>query len=147
MSKKKEQITTAFQLASIEVVGTGLNIPEGFKPMPDYQFNVFLESRINKEKQLVMVTNRVDIHTGEEQYILGYIKANYWFSLTDFDEVIKKDKKGVYKIPESLQLSFNAIAISTTRGLLFAMFKGTTLHNAILPVIDPVKFEINEVNI
>jgi len=40
----------------------------------------------------------------------------------------------------------NSIALSTTRGLLFAQFRGTPLHNTILPLIDPADFSVNEVD-
>ena len=33
--------------------------------------------------------------------------------------------------------TLNSISISTTRGMMFSAFRGTFLHNAILPLIDP----------
>jgi hypothetical protein len=37
----------------------------------------------------------------------------------------------------------NRISISTTRGAMFSTFKGTFLHAAILPIVDPKNFKAN----
>lgn len=46
--------------------------------------------------------------------------------------------------PDNILVTFNSISISTMRGLMFAQFKGTFLHNAILPIIDPGSFITND---
>jgi uncharacterized protein YbbC (DUF1343 family) len=35
----------------------------------------------------------------------------------------------------------NSISLSTTRGAMFSTFKGTFLHGAVLPIIDPKQFQ------
>ncbi|RYX87151.1 hypothetical protein EON73_01960 [bacterium] len=139
MSTKKTS-TSAFHLANIELVNITLNISETFKPTNDYQFQVQLESRLNEDSQMVIVTNQVSVFNEENQPAVGELIAKYWFDISQDTSWFLKDKKTLSIIPEQLQLSFNAIALSTTRGLLFSSFRGTLLHNAILPVIDPVQF-------
>ena len=44
-------------------------------------------------------------------------------------------------LPQEFITLLNSIALSTTRGVMFSQFRGTVLHNAILPIIAPAKFE------
>ncbi|MBK0379296.1 hypothetical protein [Mucilaginibacter segetis] len=143
MSKTKKNSEIDFQLVQIEQTGFSLNIPEGFKTVQGFQFRVSLESFINAEKKRLVVTNRIDVRDGSDTPILGHLIAKYHFDLIGIEH-IKQNKKGKHLIPDELQLSVNTIALSTTRGLMFAQFKGTILQGAVLPVIDPANFSVNE---
>jgi len=44
---------------------------------------------------------------------------------------------GEFVLPESLITMFNSISISTGRGVLFTLFRGTFLHSVILPIVNP----------
>jgi len=145
MSKEKEQNAVDFQLILMEEVSFGMDIPEGYKSVRDYQFRISLESVVNEIKRIIIVTNRIDIRENTDQPILGHLIVKYGFEILDFPEHIKKNKKNTCIVPDSLQLSLNTIALSTTRGLLYAAFRGTPLHNALLPVIDAASFSKNEV--
>ena len=48
------------------------------------------------------------------------------------------------KLPSDIIIAINSISISTIRGIMFSTFKGTYLHNAFLPVIDPKAFNIEK---
>jgi hypothetical protein len=143
MSKNKENSDIDFQLVQIEQTGVSLSIPESIKLTQEFQFRVSLESFINSEKKKLVVTNRIDIRDGSDTPILGSLTAEYHFDIIGVEH-IKQNKKGKHLIPNYLQLSVNTIALSTTRGLLFAQFRGTVLHSAILPVIDAANFSTNE---
>ena len=58
------------------------------------------------------------------------------FEVENFADFINEEN-GDVNLPEILSNSLNSITLSTVRGLMFSGFKGTFLHNAILPVIDP----------
>lgn len=143
MSKIKKNPEVDFRLIQIEQHGFGLSIPEGFKVAQEFQFGITLESFINSEKKRLVVTNRVDVRDSGGAYLLGYLIAKYHFELIGI-EYIKQNKKGKHLIPDELQLAVNTVALSTTRGLMFGQFNGTVLQGAILPLIDPANFSINE---
>ena len=44
------------------------------------------------------------------------------------------------ELPTDIIVTINSISISTIRGIMFSTFKGTYLHNAFLPIIDPKSF-------
>jgi hypothetical protein len=144
MSKTKENPNIDFHLAQIEEVGFSMNLPEASKASAGFQFNIFLEAGVNPDKRRFVVDNRVEIRTEVNEPLLAHLIVRYIFDLVGFEN-LKKNKKGVHIIPPSIQLALNTIALSTTRGLLFARFKGTPLHNAILPLIDASNFSVNEV--
>jgi hypothetical protein len=48
------------------------------------------------------------------------------------------------KLPSDIIIAMNSISISTIRGIMFSTFKGTYLHNAFLPVIDPKSFNVDK---
>lgn len=73
---------------------------------------------------------------------LGSIKVGVIFEIANFDDYIDEMNKKL-TLPDVIFLTFNSIGISTTRGVMFSQFKGTFLHNAFLPVIDPKQLSDN----
>lgn len=140
MSKKNEQIL--FQLENIELVGTELSLPEKFKPLENYNYEISLESRLDSERKGILIKLLIQIASEDIKY--ASLKSSYWFTVENFEQAIGKDKAGKYTVPADLQTSLSSICISTARGLLFSAFRGTALHNAILPVIDPSQFEAGQ---
>jgi hypothetical protein len=45
-------------------------------------------------------------------------------------------------LPSGIIDLLNSVSVSTVRGMMFSAFKGTFLHNAVLPVIDPKTFKV-----
>lgn len=84
-----------------------------------------------------MIRIRLVININSKDVKCGSLTSLFWYSIEDFDAVIKKNKSGKSDIPEGLKVTLNSISISTARGMLFSAFRGTALHDAILPVIDP----------
>ncbi len=130
----------SFQLKNLEIVESALNPPNpnlsNNKPEA-IQFSVYIEHRFNIEKKLVIVV--IFIKLLEDQYELGSIKTSSIFEIQDFDKFITE--KNVPELPTQAIINLNNIAISTTRGILFAYFRGTRLQNAILPIINPTDFK------
>ncbi len=133
-AKSKTQSIT-FQIKNIEIAESELNLPNINKPKPvSFQFNINIEHRFIIEKQLVIVY--VDIQISDDEYKLGSIKTACVFEIQDFEEYLNADKTAA-KLPEDNIVLLNSIAISTSRGVMYAHFRGTHLHNAILPIINP----------
>lgn len=128
-------------LTGMNLIGSGMELPENFAPAPKYQFNLETSSRVMPAQRTIIVNSRIAVQDEKNHKQLAWLSADYWFELPAFASVITKDKSGAYVIPADLQLSLNGISISTSRGLLFSAFRGTLLHNAILPLVDPQQFE------
>lgn len=130
----------AFQVKGIELLDLKLNMPE--QPLPvqnTFHFNINLEQRINTELKLIIVMVAVDVLNEDKKTLLASMKASCIFEVANIDEFLTENAQQV-ALPDNILVMLNSVSISTIRGLMFAQFKGTFLHNAILPIIDPNSF-------
>lgn len=140
---KQEHID--YQLKSIGILEINLNLPKQIpRENKTYHYNINIQHRINPEQQLVIVDTFVEILYQDKKTQLGHLKvACVYFveSLLDY----KSDRDGkLINLPKSFIETLNSISVSTTRGIMFSQFKGTFLHNAVLPVIDSMSFVKNK---
>lgn len=144
--KNKVEKKISFQIKGIELVDFKLN--QLSKPLPEqtmFHFNINLEQRINNENKLVIVVATVEILNEDKTVQLASIKGSCIFEVINLDELMVEGTNQV-SFPDSAVITLNSITLSTVRGLMFGQFKGTHLHNAILPIIDPTAFTKTKVN-
>ena len=142
MSKiENKDFTFDLQLKSIELLKASISLPS----VPDvslnnFNFNISLESKADATNKFVFVIVSVEIRSEDQNHILGSLAVSCIYSLVNFDEVVKIEADGKLDIPQPLVEILNSISISTARGVMFSTFKGTFLHNAFLPIVDPRSF-------
>lgn len=103
-------------------------------------FNVNLENAVHEESGSVLCIVTVLIQTQKSAVAVGKLSALVSFSIEDYNTLIQKNDQGLAVIPPELLATLNGIAISTTRGIMFGVFKGTPLHGAVLPLLDVKAF-------
>ena len=133
--KENKEIT--FQLKGIELLDVQQKHPE--KPLPEqttFHFDINLEHRINADNKLVIVICTISIVNEDKSIQLGLLKASCVFEVANMTDFIDNNKKQI-NFPEGILTTLNSITISTVRGIMFSQFKGTFLHSAQLPVINP----------
>lgn len=106
----------------------------------NFNFNINIETKADASNKLLFIIIHIEILTEDHSTILGGISVSCIFELKNFEELIKIESGGKLTIPQPLVDVINSISLSTTRGVMFATFKGTPLHNAFLPIIDPKQF-------
>jgi len=137
MSKSAQPETFSFSIKGIEILGINLIFPSpDIKDIKTFNFNINAEQKISTENNILLNFITVDILKEDNESKLGSINVNIIFEIVNFEEFIDKKTKNVI-LPAEVLMVMNSISISTTRGVMFSQFKGTHLHNAILPVIDP----------
>lgn len=145
MSNQEQKNTISFLIKGIEVLDFSLCLPA--EPLQEeikiFNFNINAEQKINIEQKFIFNIISVDIFTDNYQLKLGSFKSGIIFEIANFDEFLDK-KKQIFILPDEMSTILNSISISTTRGLMFSHFKGTLLHNAFLPVIDPMQLKKQE---
>jgi len=147
MSDMKNEIkkqTIKFQIKGIELLDIKLNYPK--QPLPvqtTFHITIGLEQKFNPENKLVIVITTVDVLHEDKETRLASLQASCIFEIENFEDFLIEGTQQVI-FPETMLVTFNSISISTVRGIMFSQFKGTFLHNAILPVVDPSKFIKNE---
>jgi hypothetical protein len=139
--KSKENKSIGFQIKAIELLDYALNAPnQPLQNNPVFQYDIQLQQRISNEKNLVIVVCEVSIFNESKNYNYGKIKASCVYEVPELNSFVDNVTKHV-SFPEEFITTLNSVSISTTRGIAFSMFRGTFLHNAVLPIIDPSAFK------
>ncbi len=133
-----------FKIVTIEIMESILNQP--LAPILEgniFQFDISLEQRINSSEGFVIVLCTINILNNSRDQQLSRIKSSCIFAVNDLDSYTDK-KTGIVNLPEDFRVNLNSIAISTSRGIMFSFLRGTYLHNAILPIVNPTAFILNK---
>ena len=136
--KDKKDFT--FKLVGMEVLQSSITeivVPNSEKI--NFNFDLNIEIKFNTEKEVVFVAPSVSVRINNEPKQIGFLKIALMFEINSFNDYYNKETNE-FILPKNIQDVFNSVSISTLRGVMFNCFKGTILHNAILPVIDPTKF-------
>ena len=143
MAKKTSTGNTfGIKLRGIELLNVSLIRPEHTsKNLSTFLYNVRIVQDIDKNKKLVFIIVHVDIHSTEEKKDVGSLSVSHIYELANFEEVVTILDEHNFKMSESLNDILNSISISTTRGVMFSTYKGTFLHNALLPIVNPKHLE------
>ncbi len=130
------------KLRGIELIDASLKRADHkAKELTTFQYNIRIVQDIDKLNKLVFVIVHVDIHSVQEKRDVGAIAVSHIYELAQFDEVVNILDEHNFRLPEELTDILNSISISTTRGVMFSTFKGTILHNAMLPIVNPKQLE------
>lgn len=147
MSKSdNKDFNVGLQLKSIEILKSNLSLPPTKEVVLNkFNFNINLESKADPKSKMLFVIVSVEISSEDRSHILGSLTASCIYEIINFKENIKIEVGGEIIMPQQLTDMLNSISISTIRGVMFSTFKGTFLHNAILPIIDPRQFISSEI--
>jgi hypothetical protein len=139
MSKiESKDFTVDLQLKSIELLKGSISLPSVPEvSLNNFNFNISLDSKADSNNKLLFVIVSVEIRSEDQNHVLGSLAVSCIYSIVNFDEVVKIEADGKIDIAQPLVEILNSISISTTRGVMFSTFKGTFLHNAFLPIVDP----------
>jgi transcriptional regulator with XRE-family HTH domain len=141
---RKEKTNKGYpvKLKALEVIDFSIACPQKHKSeTKEFNFNINIEHRINKERKFVFVIVSVDIIHEDKETNLGNLKVSCNFEIPDLDKFIESGKPDRSRLPQEIIENLNSASLSTTRGIMFSQFKGTFLHNAVLPLIDTKAFK------
>jgi|ERR1035437_5928011 preprotein translocase subunit SecB len=136
----------SFQIKGIELLDVKLNYPK--QPLSDqitFHFKIGLEQKISLENRLIIVITTIDVVHEDTETRLASLQVSCIYEIANFEDFIIEGTQQV-TIPDAILVTLNSVSISTVRGIMFSQFKGTFLHNAILPVVDPKAFVKNNAN-
>lgn len=140
MATVKKENSIDFSLKGVELLSFNLTQPvENSHNNITFNFDIRSEIKLNNEQKLVLVIISIDLFDQEKTIKLGNISTSCIFEVPNYDLYVDLKNNGV-NFPEDFIITINSISLSTTRGIMFSQFRGTYLHNAILPVIDPKSF-------
>ena len=138
---KHKEFTVDLQMKSIELLKSSIAMPSTPEvSLTNFNFNINLESKADATNKILFVIVSVEIRSADQNHVLGSLAVSCIYGIPNFDDVIKIEEGGKLNIPKGLSEILNSISISTVRGIMFSSFRGTFLHNAFLPIIDPQSF-------
>jgi len=128
----------SFKLKNIEIGESSLKHLNYVLPADViYKFTINIDHLLNVEENLIVIKPIVDIFIDESEETLANLSASLIFEIENLSHYVFEKE---LKLPSDVIIALNSISISTVRGIMFSAFKGTYLHNAILPVVDPKSF-------
>ena len=142
MSAKKKakpiELKVSFKMVDIQIIKFSINQPlEIETSLTNFNFKITPDVRIADQLHHIAAIMNIEVETMDMLHQFANMSIGYVFEIENFDEVIPLDANGLYNVPDPLVVTLLSVATSTTRGILFTYLKGTFLHNAILPIIDP----------
>lgn len=129
-----------YSLDGIELIESHVKAPATAEEAASgVNFNVNLENSVHEEHGWILCKVTVLVATQRSMLQVGKLVVMVAFKLADYATFIKTEG-GQAIIPEDLLATLNGISISTTRGVMFGVFKGSPLHSALLPLMDVKAF-------
>lgn len=139
---QNKDLNVQLQIKAIELLNSSLNVPTQLRhPIVNFNFNINIECNVEPTNKLIFTIVHIEIKNDDHSQVLGNMSVSCIYEIANFDEIIKVASNGKVDIPDRLIETLNIISLSTTRGVMFSTFKGTLLHGAVLPLIDPKQFQ------
>jgi len=130
----------SFSLKRIQLLEKSLGIVAKRENDDSYDFDISMKINIDQVKQLSIHMFAVKIKLKADSRQLASLAIVCVFEIYKFDQVFKTTHTDT-GLPQGLLNLLNTVVIGTMRGVMFSEFRGTALDNAILPVLDPSRFE------
>ncbi len=126
----------SFSIKGIEIVNSAIMAPAGVGAVYNFNFELKFRTIINQKEGVLSVFSDAVIKDLSINTQVGQYSALFHYAVSDLENVLIKNGQNPSEIPQPLLNALLGISASTLRGMMFEAFKGTFLHDAILPVVD-----------
>lgn len=126
----------AFGIKRIEIINSIIRASSDLQQVKIFAFDIQFKTNANLKDNVISVFADVVVRNHEKSDHLGQFSALFHFGVDDLEKHINGKELNQIEIPQPLLSALLGISASTLRGLMFGAFKGTFLHNAILPLVD-----------
>lgn len=125
------------EFSGIELLQKSLSLYfEAIKKAISFKYILDIKTEADSSRKLIFKIVSVRIQNVDQAFDYGSLTVSCIFHLKEFEKLVNVDARGVIEMPRQLATKLDADSVSTLRGIMFSEFKGTILHNAILPVMD-----------
>jgi hypothetical protein len=126
-----------FQIKGIEILDTSIIRPKNkIDGNTVFGFDLQAQHSFNLERELIIVTCNIDVLDNNSKDKLGHVNASCLYYVENFKQYFD-EKTSTPSFPQGVVTMLNSISISTVRGVMYGIFRGTFLNGAILPVVNP----------
>lgn len=99
-------------------------------------FDISANFSVNESEKLIAIVNQINIFSDPtKNELLGSIEVKGEFVLENMDDL--KQPAG---LPTQLVAMFLGVVVSSSRGILRILSKGTAFETAIIPIVNPMAF-------
>lgn len=105
-----------------------------------FGFNITIEHKVHKEAEQVEAVCHFNIYNGKNDSVVAKVDIACIYHTEEIENFI--DKQNRLSFPNEIVEFINSTSLSTCRGVLFSIFRGTSLHPLILPIIDPKNMKV-----
>lgn len=142
--KPAVKLKTQLRMKGVELLKTLINPPAPDFTAKEFQFNISLEVKFDQVQKLAFIITTSDVKSDNKSELLGIVSSACIFGIDNFDDVFKKMGDEKIDVPDEIMHILISISISTMRGVMFEQFRGTYLHSAVLPIVDPKQFKLDK---
>ena len=133
MTQENNQTGITYRINAVEMLSFSMHHPADQNvDFNAFHFDMKLQHRVSDENKMVFVITNVTVKSQDQQVEMATLQTSCIFAVENF-ELLKGEGDKIQFPPEFLD-EINAMAISTTRGIMYSQFRGTFLHKAVLPV-------------
>ncbi len=131
-----DQDEIKFQIKHIDILEFLFRDPRRSLPENSpFRFDIQIKHHVNLEDENILVNSQYNIYYDNDEDPLGKAVISCIYHVENIQQFV--NESGKFILPEHLITMFNSISISTCRGVLFTLFRGTPLHSVILPIVNP----------
>lgn len=133
-----QQIMKAeLQYVAIDILERSIVVPDNMtEPPANFNFNINVNVQVNEGDSLIIPLVSITVREKEGGIQFGKIVVRNVIKVTNLNNFMIRENN-INQVNGQLLKLLSETAISTTRGVMWDSFRGTFLHGAILPVIDP----------
>ena len=133
-----ETIKREYFLNNIIVINRQLSLDNVQGDVTTFRHIVSLGGIVELDKKVVVTRVDVTIHNGDLEEVLGGLKVDFVYGVSDFDSAFIK--REVEIDAEEVLKVLAQESLAAMRGLMFENFRGTLLHNPYLPILSNANF-------
>lgn len=131
-------LNAEIRIRAIELIGSTLNTPNNLYGQElKYEVNIQIDTKGDVDQKVLFTVVTVKIENEDHSLLYGSVSVSSVFEVINFEEVVKLEKDGTMNVNPKLVETLNIISLGNTRGVMFSTFRGTFLHNVVLPLVDP----------
>lgn len=139
----KSSFQLMLRMKGVELMKSQINPQPANFAAKEFQFTVNVENRIEPVQKVAIIVTSVDVKSDNNPEIHASLSSACIYGVDNFDEIFKKVGEEKYDTPDQIMFTLISISLSTLRGILYEQFRGTYLHQAYLPIMDPKMFKAN----
>jgi hypothetical protein len=130
---------TGLKLEDIIILQARIDNPRSLSALSDdipVNINFGIDAAFNSEAKKIRLTSKCDITTELHPELNGSFEIAFYFSLRDYDNLIKVEPSdNKVDVEENLLAAIGNITYSTSRGIIYSRCLGTVLNKVLLPIV------------